>query len=315
MALNYNTFNLQIALAGTPVGIPNPAAAVNTDEEAKFTGILNYIPSGGRTSYMTEINGSTIYVDNTGLVKSCSPDNTNFVPDSTQLYIVEDTLVQTIGSSENETDKTRQDYNTTVNLSTMQPRDYFANQVLGMLIQKMDKPEAVSDAKILFFCRAAYRWANGMMVAAANARYGEYNGGGSSGEIDIKPEELSDNTDKLLYNITQVLKKGVTVKGTTEQGTEPIQTKVTEVTEVKKISEITEVKNITEVTEIDKVTAMPTTTHVTVDNTPNVNIANQPSVNVSNSPSVYVTNQLSEPVSVSVDNTPSVQVTNFPDAT
>lgn len=291
MALNYNTFNLQIALAGTPVGIPNPTAAVNTDEEAKFTGILNYIPSGGRTSYMTEINGSTIYVDNTGLVKSCSPDNTNFVPDTTTLFLVEDTLVQTIGSSENETDKTRQDYNTTVNLSTMQPRDYFANQVLGMLIQKMDKPEAVSDAKILFFCRAAYRWANGMMVAAANARYGEYNGGGSSGEINIKPEELSDNTERLLYNLNQVLKEGVTVKGTTAQGTEPIQTKVTEVV------------------------AMPTTTHVTVDNTPNVNIANQPSVNVANSPSVYVTNQLSEPVSVNVNNTPSVQVTNTPDVT
>lgn len=291
MALNYNTFNLQIALAGTPVGIPNPTAAVNTDEEAKFTGILNYIPSGGMTSYMTEINGSTIYVDNTGLVKSCSPDNTNFVPDTTTLFLVEDTLVQTIGSSENETDKTRQDYNTTVNLSTMQPRDYFANQVLGMLIQKMDKPEAVSDAKILFFCRAAYRWANGMMVAAANARYGEYNGGGSSGEINIKPEELSDNTERLLYNLNQVLKEGVTVKGTTAQGTEPIQTKVTEVV------------------------AMPTTTHVTVDNTPNVNIANQPSVNVANSPSVYVTNQLSEPVSVNVNNTPSVQVTNTPDVT
>lgn len=315
MALNYNTFNLQIALAGTPVGIPNPTAAVNTDEEAKFTGILNYIPSGGMTSYMTEINGSTIYVDNTGLVKSCSPENTNFVPDSTQLYIVDDTLVQTTGSTGNHTRHADDPQGGNANLSAMQPRDYFANQVLGMLIQKMDKPEAVSDAKIIFFCRAAYRWANGMMVAAANARYADQSGGGTSGEITVNPEDLTDNTERLLYNITQVLKKGVTVKGTTEQGTEPIQTKVTEVTEVKKITEITEVKNITEVTEIDKVTAMPTTTHVTVDNTPNVNIANQPSVIVANSPSVYVTNQLSEPVSVSVDNTPSVQVTNFPDAT
>ena len=78
--------------------------------------------------------------------------------------------------------------------------------------------------------------------------------------------------------------------GTTSQTVQPVLSKLHEDSEIK------EVKKVTEVTEVKKLTEMPTTTHVTIDGTPNVNVANSPSVSVSNMPS-----------SIDVDNFPATQ--------
>ena len=128
------------------------------------------------------------------------------------------------------------------------------------------------------------------MQCAAEAREGD-----SSEEpaqtIEVNSGDLQSNTEKLLYNMAEYMKLGITqgipVKGQTVgegQTATPIQAKVTEVTEVKKITEITELKKITE---------LPSSS-----GTQNVNVINDPFVRVIGSVDVSGS-------TVSVDNFPS----------
>lgn len=60
-----------------------------------------------------------------------------------------------------------------VTLTDVEARDRFAIAALEVMMGRVDNADAVDDATILRLCRAAYRWAQGMMVAAADSRSGD----------------------------------------------------------------------------------------------------------------------------------------------
>jgi hypothetical protein len=101
----------------------------------------------------------------------------------------------------------------------------------------------------------------------------------------------------------QTIYQGIPVvgAGTTSQTVQPVLSKLHQDSEIKKVAEVAKIANCTDLATLlstngIKVAAMPTTTHVTIDGTPNVNVANSPSVSVSNMPS-----------SIDVDNFPATQ--------
>lgn len=193
MSVVTSTFDLDRALNGDPVGL-----GLDVDETAQQTGIV--VKYGSQ--YKTVIDGKDITLDKDGKITACTPADVSYAV-GTQLVMIEETLTQTYGADENETSHTRSGSDPTtpeVFLASMEPRDHFAVQVLGVLLQKMEKPEGVNDSKILMTCRAAYRWANGMMVAAANARRGTAQNPGT-GTVEVNQGDLQSNTEKLLYNM------------------------------------------------------------------------------------------------------------------
>ena len=159
----------------------------------------------------------------------------------------------------------------------MEPRDHFAIQVLSAMLVHADHPESFDDATCLSYSTAAYRWAQAMMQAAANSRLGQSTEEEPS-EIDVNPDDLQNNTERLLYNMSLHLKE------LAEDG-----------------MKITDLPDVT-------IGEMP---DVVISEMPDVVIDGTPSVNVSNSPTVSVSNMPSQPIeiegTVSVDNFPSAE--------
>ena len=201
-----------------------------------------------------------------------------------------------------------------VSLKTMTPKDYFACHALTAIIQRTDKPLSIDDGTIALIAAKCYKIAQAMAIEAYESRE---NNDASSIEtetdyIDIDGDTLTNDTDRLLYNINESIKEntravkeeGVIIRTTEDTG--PISIATTEPIE-------TEVSNIDKV----KFDGIPS---ININNTPSVNVANTPSVNINNTPNVSVSNTVNtrvtnmpnvptEPVrisgTVSVDNFPS----------
>lgn len=191
MSVVTSTFDLDRALNGDPVGL-----GLDVDETAQQTGIV--VKYGSQ--YKTVIDGKDITLDKDGKITACMPADVSYAV-GTQLVMIDETLTQTYGSSQNYTRNADPNYSDDVFMASMEPRDEFAVHALGVLLQKMKDPESVSDSRILLTCRAAYRWANGMMVAAANSRTGTAPPSPGTGTVTVNEGDLQSNTEKLLYNM------------------------------------------------------------------------------------------------------------------
>lgn len=241
--------------------------------------VLNFRKSnaGDPMPYVGEVNGEVVYFN----AKGRSRDG------SIQLALAGGSVSNTGTQGESQT---RSDDSETFVMNSLNYKEQVALRVLAAMIKHEPNPCGYDDPKIQMLVSMSFRVAIEFQNRAIEFRKAESGGGGGSSEVDVDPDSLNSNTEKLLYNINESLKTGVAIKGETVEagGTAtPIQMKVTEVTEVKKVTEVTDVK---------KVSQMPTTT-VQVSGTPNVNVANSPSVSVSNMPS--------EPYDVNVLSTPS----------
>lgn len=299
------SFDIDEALAGKVVGFEQ-----SQGYDLSKTGVLTKA-GGGPTPYCVTIDGIKLWVNRSGLVVDASAA-TSYI--NTPLKMVTATMGKDgeVGSSVARTrGRSSEGHSATAVLSTMEPRDHFAMNVLNAMLVHMTDAASMDDASMLRYSYAAYRWAQAMMIAAADSREGTSTDTSPSSEVEIKADDLQSNTEKLLYNMVQYMKDGIVVKGTTAQGAEPIQTKVTEVAEVKKITEVSEVKKVSEVDNA-KIVSMPNTTHVTVDGIPSVSVSNTPNVNVANIPRVSVNSMPSEPIEVEVSNNPTVSVSNMP---
>lgn len=311
-------FDRNVAVEGTLVGFKqtNPA-------DLSLTGHLTVNPSDDKyfDSYKVVILGYTLWIDDNGAVTKVFPDDGKFSNGQT-LQMVVCTMKTTYGTQQAITRAVSDDCETTANVQALEPRDQFALQALTAILRGLDHPEAFADASILHVCQSAYRWAQGMMIAAADARAaikkaqedeGGEDEGGDEGDTTEKKEELdvntaaiTDTTEKLLYNLCvaidnlrlqeeehykELKKNGYKVVGSDAENAVPVKTEVTKVGDVK-------VKELPEV----KVSQLP---NVTLNGTPSVNVANTPDVRVTNMPSVP-----SEPVTV----TGTVNVGNLPES-
>lgn len=238
-----NEFNLNDALAGILVGFKNdsnPADLTNT-------GVLQE-PG---PLYKLEFNGYKMTVDYEGFVKTCKP--AKYVGQKLQMVTAVMGAESQIGTGA--TGRTRHDdegeaiTNDKVELTNILPRDQFALNALNAMLIHANHPENLDDAACMRYARAAYRYAQAMVIVAADSRYGQSTEQ-SEATVDVKTEDLESNTDKLLYNISQIMKSGITVKGEEvgeNQTPTPIITKLDKDSEIKKVAEVTEVKKVSDI--------------------------------------------------------------------
>lgn len=217
MVYDWISFNLKDALAGRLVGFQE-----EDPSDLTSTGVLQE-PG---PLYRLEFNGYKLKVNTLGVVQECVPENANYNGATVQMVVTSIGDTAAVGTSTSRTRAAVEGHDNTVLLNTMEPRDYFAIYCLSSMLIHSDHPENMDDARRMRFARASYSWAQAMMIAAADSREGQSTK--PSTTVDIKSGDLESNIEKLLYNMTEYMKKGVTIKGTTESGTAPVQTKITE---------------------------------------------------------------------------------------
>ena len=293
---NWITFNLADALSGMRVGIPN-----TTDyNDLTLTGALK--PAGVATNpntgereqrYEAKLNIYSVTVDGTGTVKSIRPALTGVTVGTTKLKMIDVTLTNEIGT---DIGRTRSGGGS-VHISVLEPRDNFAIAALGMIMRTIPYPDQQDDGSILGYCRAAYRWAKGMMQAAADAREAEGEPDPSDDPAPVDPTELQGNTEKILYNISQY------IKGAVEDGLPVVGVENGEPVTVTGEVEVTNDSPI----EVS-VENLPTTTINGVEGVKSyvINDASHPApVTVQNQSDINVNVNNSQPIDVAVTSLPS----------
>lgn len=253
----WSKFDLEAAKAGTVVGIPSYEYGVpnlsDSEDIGKKTGRLTDESVIRYTPYSAVINGKKLWVNENGEVIYC--DDTTYI--GKFLYMCTATLVSTSGSKQPTTraPSANDGVKDTVALASLEIRDTFAIYALqGLMRHCEDNPIYYDDANILSVCAASYRWAQGMMQAAADARalIKSSDEGVDEGTDDEAPRyEVNvtegTNTEKLLSNLisavddltTQTKKlreDGLMVSGSTKSDTAikvEANTKVTEMPNVR----------------------------------------------------------------------------------
>ena len=201
-----STFSLEDALSGVLVGFQK-----TNDWDLSETGLLESVGS----RYQVCINGYKLYVENTGKVVECKPANSNYLNQTLQMVTADMGDTGAVGGAiTRSSGSSGAGHDDQAILTNIEPRDQFAVQVLNAMLIHAEHPEAFDDAKCLMYSRAAYRWAQAMMISAADSREGQSTT--PSTGIDVNSGDLQSNTEKLLYNIGEYMKNGMAVKNVTE---------------------------------------------------------------------------------------------------
>lgn len=215
-------------MTGALVGFENASAGYDLSETGIIVRQKDY-------SYQVVINGVTLKVTKSGLVYDSIPAGSSYIGQTLKTVTAEMGSGTAVGEAITRSGGAEdQDHSANVNVMAIEPRDSFAMQIMNAILIHADHPEGFSDEKWLYYARAAYKGAQAMMIAAADARHGQTLNP-SQGTVTVNSDELQDNTEKLLYNIGQYMKTGVALKGevVAAGGTPtPIQTKVTEMPDV-----------------------------------------------------------------------------------
>lgn len=205
MTYNWTLFNLDDALAGTLVGF----AVTGKAYDLSYTGTL----TRKGAAYEVKFAGYTLKVQYDGKVTEVAPANASWLNQTLQM--VTTTMGDTGAVGGNITRSSGSSgtgYNDVAVLTNIEPRDQFAVNVLNAMLIHADHPESFNDARCLMYSRAAYRWAQAMMIAAADSREGQSTT--PSQAVDINSGDLQSNTEKLLFNMSEYLRTGVVVTGT-----------------------------------------------------------------------------------------------------
>lgn len=195
-------FNLAKALQGTPVTLEAETSGTTDFDVKTQAGILTTTAVNGR--YLITVNNVLYEVNAYGESMNVSP--------SVQFHMVESTLPTSYGTSQTMTRGVSTDESDVADLSSMEPRDQFAIHAMNAMIRNIEHPENANDATIMLYSKAAYRWAQGMMIASADARTAAKKDEGGGGEeettkgiaVDVTSASVSE---KLLNNIVASLDK------------------------------------------------------------------------------------------------------------
>lgn len=166
------------------------------------TGTLEKVKDigGGQTGWFAVINGVKHTFDLYGY------DNENR---SVRLYGVlsDGDIDPTIQSSTTRSSTVQGEANT-VSLHNMTPKDYFACEALNALIQRIDNPLSMSDGTIALLAAKSYKIAQAMAKEAYGSRENDKNSSEQSGTdyVNVDDTSLSNNTERLLYNINESIK-------------------------------------------------------------------------------------------------------------
>lgn len=191
-------FNIEEALNGASIGF------ISYDAEGKL--VVNYIidfkPSKTGKSYseysgISSKDNKKYYFNSKG---ECEDGKSEHL-----LYRVVDEIVFTEGTAGSRGDAEEG----VITIDYMQPRDQFALSAMQSIINKIDgNILGIDDFKIGIMCDLSYKIAQKMMDTSAKYRELAEGEETESPYIEIKKTDVTENTDKILYNIQTVLKGG-----------------------------------------------------------------------------------------------------------
>lgn len=204
----WNTFSLQAAMQGVRVGFQN---STNVFDDTA-TGVLDKWQSKELTSegevvqYRVIIKDITVYCNESGVpydttgVAAAFP---GYTTSALKLYQPEGASTRDTGAK----NVTRaiiggEDSDGNAVISSLEPRDYYAMHILAHMLRNIAKPDQSDVGNITYFCSAAYRWAQGMMNAAAAART----------NIPVAQDEVNmrgaSTLDQLVEKLTEAIEGG-----------------------------------------------------------------------------------------------------------
>lgn len=207
----WSSFNVDDADNGVRVGFQQTEA-----NDLSKTGVVAKNTNFKDTTHKVVIDGISLFLNPDGLVKHSYPSS-SYVNQTVQMVTCE--MKTSYGNQQAITRGVSSDSEEVATLSSMEPRDQFAIHAMQAIISRLDaNPAEMDDANILFNCRAAYRWAQGMMIASADARAekkkstddGGGDSGDDSGESSGTTRSVVDtsggtDTEKLLGNLVTAI--------------------------------------------------------------------------------------------------------------
>lgn len=189
------SFSTDKALKGVTL-----ASVTQVTQEGETRDILTSVEDFRKVSsdkYAAVIEGVTHYFNSRG---ECTDDssvgNLSFVTSDIEKSI--DNAAES-GDSGGDTDKK-------ATISSLNPRDYFAQEVMNGFMKNIDKPFNLSDADIYKYTTLAYKIAQSMInVSADNRSTDPESEGEDPPEVVVDPSTLNGNTEKLLNNMVTAL--------------------------------------------------------------------------------------------------------------
>lgn len=198
-------FNLEDALAGGKVVfVNNPTAGIGNILEGNITDYVEYFKATDSTNkasrYQGTVGNTTYFFDEKGRPSDNIPEHRLFSVDA-QIKTSQGT-VATKGDSTSGTE---------VNIVALQPREQFAMAAMQGILHSISSPLLMSNALILDLVNTSFNIANAMMQKAADVR-AELEGDQNTNpdreeEIKVNPKELTNDTDKILYNLNENMYK------------------------------------------------------------------------------------------------------------
>ena len=189
------SFSTDKALKGVTL-----ASVTQVTQEGETRDILTSVEDFRKVSsdkYAAVIEGVTHYFNSRG---ECTDDSSvgslSFVTSDIEKSI--DNAAES-GDSGGDTDKK-------ATISSLNPRDYFAQEVMNGFMKNVDKPFNMSDADIYKYTTLAYKIAQSMInVSADNRSTDPESEGEDPPEVVVDPSTLNGNTEKLLNNMVTAL--------------------------------------------------------------------------------------------------------------
>ena len=124
-------------------------------------------------------------------------------------FVSSDIQKSTQNTADADNTGTSETLKTTATISSLSPRDYFAQEIMNAFMKGINNPFSLSDADIYKYTTLSYKIAQSMINVAAFNRKGDPQSSSvdPSAEVVIDKATLNGNTEKLLNNIVAALDK------------------------------------------------------------------------------------------------------------
>jgi len=160
-------------------------------------------PAGSILPYVGNIDGEPVYFNKEGVAL-----------DGTKLSLATTTISNKGTQGEAQT---RSEDEAEFVMNSLNFKEQIALRVLAAIIHHENAPLDYDDSKIKLIVSQSFRIAIEFQNRAIMFRKEEQGGGSETGEVDVDPESLNSNTEKILYNINENLKNGIAIKNAEDE--------------------------------------------------------------------------------------------------
>ena len=160
-------------------------------------------PAGSILPYVGNVDGEPVYFSKEGVAL-----------DGTKLSLATTTISNKGTQGEAQT---RSEDEAEFVMNSLNFKEQVALRVLAAIIYHENAPLDYDDSKIKLIVSQSFRVAVEFQNRAIMFRKEEQGGGGETGEVDVDPESLNSNTERILYNINENLKNGIAIKNAEDE--------------------------------------------------------------------------------------------------